>query len=184
MYVCWATGVTRTGRKPECKYKPNIVLEYNKSKQGIDLSDQISSYQTAVRKSMRWYHKVIQELLLGTSVVNARILYNEYNRSVPGFGIMSILDFKEKLIYSLLDQEASRTSVKCPKKQHALVELEERTSDNRRKRKYCTHCYSKLASSASRTVALNKTKQVSTYCNKCPDAAPLLCLDCFRELHK
>lgn len=39
----------------------------------------MSSYQSAMRKSVRWYHKVAQELLFGTAVVNAHILYNEYN---------------------------------------------------------------------------------------------------------
>lgn len=102
-----------TGRNLQCICKPNIVFEFNNSKQGIDLSDQMSSYQTAIRKSMRWYYKVIQELIFVTSVVNARILYNEYNRSVPGFVPMSILEFKEKLVYSLLDLKTPLMSVKC-----------------------------------------------------------------------
>ncbi|XP_025194347.1 piggyBac transposable element-derived protein 4-like [Melanaphis sacchari] len=36
--------------------KPEIIISYNKGKAGIDLSDQLSSYSTAVRKSIRWYH--------------------------------------------------------------------------------------------------------------------------------
>lgn len=46
-------------RPPEMIFKPNVVLEYNECKQGIDLSDQLSSYQSTVQKSVRWYHKVV-----------------------------------------------------------------------------------------------------------------------------
>ena len=50
----------RTGKKNrhgENVIKPEAVIFYNSTKQGIDLSDQLSSYHTAVRKSVRWYHK-------------------------------------------------------------------------------------------------------------------------------
>ena len=53
--------------------KPEAVVFYNQHKQGIDLSDQMSSYHTALRRSVKWYHKVAIELLLGTAVVNAFI---------------------------------------------------------------------------------------------------------------
>lgn len=175
--------VNRPNRNPPVVFKPNIVLEYNKCKQGIDLSDQMSSYQCAVRKSVRWYHKVAQELLFGTAIVNGHILYNEYNLSVPGFRHVSILQFKEKVIYGLLGMQAPRSPVKCPKRQHALVKFEERLSNNRVKRKYCAQCYLKLKCTNSRAVVRKKVKQVSTYCNRCPDA-PGLCLPCFEELHK
>jgi len=51
--------------------KPATVLYYNQNKQGIDASDQMASYHTCLRRSIRWYHKVIVEILLGTAVVNA-----------------------------------------------------------------------------------------------------------------
>jgi len=56
--------------------KPKIIIEYNSGKARIDLSDQLSSYSSPIRKSIRWYHKVATEILLGTSVVNAFIVYN------------------------------------------------------------------------------------------------------------
>ena len=43
----------------------------NKGKQGIDISDQMASYFTALRKTIRWYHKIGLEFLLNTAVVNA-----------------------------------------------------------------------------------------------------------------
>jgi len=46
--------------------KPKIIIDYNSGKAGIDLSDQLSSYSSPIRKSIRWYHKVATEILLGT----------------------------------------------------------------------------------------------------------------------
>jgi len=69
-------GTGKKNRKNESIFKPQIILDYNAGKAGIDLSDQLSSYSSPVRKSIRWYHKVATEVLLGTSVVNALIVYN------------------------------------------------------------------------------------------------------------
>ena len=38
--------------------KPQSVLEYNNAKKGIDLSDQMSSYYTPLKKKRKWYRKV------------------------------------------------------------------------------------------------------------------------------
>ncbi|XP_028174357.1 uncharacterized protein LOC114362964, partial [Ostrinia furnacalis] len=49
-------------------------------------------------------------------------------------------------------------------------------------RKYCQRCYKKNARRHGRIYAKNKTKQVSTYCNQCPNQ-PHFCKDCFCEEH-
>jgi len=64
-------------RKKENVFKPQAVIDYNTSKQGIDLSDQMSSYHTCLRKTIRWHHKVAIEMLFGISVVNALTIYNQ-----------------------------------------------------------------------------------------------------------
>ena len=51
--------------------KPSSVLDYNAAKKGVDMSDQLTSYSSALRRSSKWYCKVAIELLTGTSVVNA-----------------------------------------------------------------------------------------------------------------
>jgi len=45
-------------------------IDYNRIKQGVDLADQMSSYHSPLRKSIRWFHKLAVELLLGISIVN------------------------------------------------------------------------------------------------------------------
>lgn len=74
--ACVRTG--KQARNGEEIIKPEAVVYYNSSKQGIDVSDQLVSYPSAARKSVRWYHKVAVELFLGTAVVNAHKVYNDH----------------------------------------------------------------------------------------------------------
>lgn len=46
--------VKATGDKRE-KTKPEMVVYYNATKQGIDVSDQLASYHTCLRKTISWY---------------------------------------------------------------------------------------------------------------------------------
>ncbi|VEN60904.1 unnamed protein product, partial [Callosobruchus maculatus] len=45
---------------------------------------------------------------------------------------------------------------------HTLIETEERTTDNRKKRNRCTGCYTKLREEKGRSTAQKSTKKVST----------------------
>ena len=69
--------------------KPPVVLNYNEGKQGIDLSDQLSTYYTCLRQSKKRYHKVPFERIFEVSIVDAYSIYKEsYNSSR-----MTILEF-------------------------------------------------------------------------------------------
>ena len=57
------------------KLKPKAVIEYNKGKPGIDLSDQMGAYASVLHKGIKWYHKLAFELLLGVAVVNAYFIF-------------------------------------------------------------------------------------------------------------
>lgn len=54
--------------------KPEASVEYNAGKAAIDLSDQLDSYATTLRKSVKWYQKLGFDLLLGLSCVNVHIM--------------------------------------------------------------------------------------------------------------
>lgn len=86
--------------------KPEIIISYNNGKAGIDLSDQLSSYSIAVRKSIRWYHKVATEILLGTAVVNALIVYNKMHERK-----LKITQFREILVDQMLELEKQNESI-------------------------------------------------------------------------
>ena len=61
--------------------KPMMILAYNKCKVGIDISDQLASYVTTLRKGVKWYRKLGIELLLGVAIVKAQLIYKEVIRS-------------------------------------------------------------------------------------------------------
>jgi hypothetical protein len=48
----------KTNKANERMMKPHVVLDYNMGKQGRDLSDQLSTYYTYLRRPKQCYHKV------------------------------------------------------------------------------------------------------------------------------
>lgn len=51
--------------------KPEAFLKYKAVKEGVDLSDQMTSYFSTLRKTARWYHKAVFELFFNTAVINS-----------------------------------------------------------------------------------------------------------------
>ena len=41
------------------------IPEYNKGKRGVDISDQMGSYATTLRRGIKWYWKLAIEYVLG-----------------------------------------------------------------------------------------------------------------------
>ncbi|KAK9720029.1 Transposase IS4 [Popillia japonica] len=77
---------------------PKCVTDYNSAKKGVDYSDQMSSYHTMLRKSIKWYRKLMFELLLGTTVVNSLIIYNMVSSIKLG-----ITEFRRQLTEPLVE---------------------------------------------------------------------------------
>ncbi|KAL4143772.1 hypothetical protein QTP88_006058 [Uroleucon formosanum] len=92
--------IGRISRNGENIKKPEAIVFYNKNKQGIDVSDQMNSYFTPLRKSIKWYYKVAFQLLLGTSVVNALVMYKE----LTGKSIQ-ISQFRQQIIEKLIKKK-------------------------------------------------------------------------------
>ncbi|XP_054259986.1 piggyBac transposable element-derived protein 4-like [Macrosteles quadrilineatus] len=168
--------------------KPQVVVHYHKAKMGIDLSDQMSSYSSAVRKSMRWYHKIAEEMLLGTAVVNAWLGYKE---AVGATGqaakrhVYSITTFREKVAYALLglrDEEIDPVRVTGHHHLTETAQFEGEGRNKRRVRRHCKICYQQAQNAGGRETA-RKSKKVNTFCETCPQK-PFLCKDCFRNTHK
>jgi len=57
------------------KIKPNAIIDYNRGKGLIDVSDQIGSYHTCLRKGVKWYRKVAFDIICNTALINAFSLY-------------------------------------------------------------------------------------------------------------
>lgn len=154
--------------------KPEVILDYNQAKQGIDVSDQMASYYTPLRKTIRWYHKIAFEFLLSTAVVNALVIYKKYKN-------IQIGPFRQAICESLCGvgvQEAQHVSIT----KHQLKEFETIDRTNRKTRKRCLTCYNELSKTEGRAVASKKAKKVSTYCSSC-EGNPTFCMECFNKKH-
>lgn len=48
--------------------KPKSIIEYNKHKAYIDLSDQMKSYNSSLHRGVKWYRKLAIELVVGSAM--------------------------------------------------------------------------------------------------------------------
>ncbi|XP_047103495.1 uncharacterized protein LOC124722366 [Schistocerca piceifrons] len=55
--------------------KPAMIIAYNQSKSFVNLSDQMKSYSHCLRRRVKWYRKLAIELLSGSALVNAHVIY-------------------------------------------------------------------------------------------------------------
>ena len=164
--------------------KPQVVLDYNEGRQGTDLSDQLSTYHTCLRRSVKWYRKVAFELIFGTAVVNSYLIYNETYASSN----IQILQFRESLARSLLLGMPTEKLKPGPRQQltsHSKRKLgdhklEEKKGSDRDVRRRCVRCYEKNREQQSREACHSTTKKIKTFC---PDCNKFFCLDCFNEKH-
>lgn len=164
--------------------KPQNVLDYNTAKCGVDKSDQMTSYNTALRRSTKWYRKLAIELLTGTAVVNAWVLYNQFYSQQKTMGVT---EFKECLVMSLITGKMNEEMLPGPKRSdigglrssHSLVEAE---GPKLKTRKRCRSCNEIIANNESSSEARRKARRVTTFCDSC-DGKPSLCVSCFSLRH-
>lgn len=78
------------------KIKPEEIARYNDYMSGIDRSDQMISYYSSPRKSIRWYKKVMFHLL-DVAIWNAFYIAKKYNDK------LTLLSFRETLVKELLE---------------------------------------------------------------------------------
>ena len=164
--------------------KPQAVLDYNGGKQGIDLSDQVSAYYTCLRRSVKWYQKVAFELIFGTAIVNAYLIYKEnYDTSH-----ITMLQFRESLVRSLLLGAPFENLKPGPRQQPtshlkrklADHKLEEKEGSTRNVGRRCTGCYAMGRAHQSREASNAAAKKVKTFCSDCDK---FFCLECFNDKH-
>lgn len=61
---------------PVKKFKPDVIIDYNKNKTGVDRNDQIIAYYPFKRKQIKWWKKLFFHLFM-MSLANSFILYKE-----------------------------------------------------------------------------------------------------------
>jgi hypothetical protein len=158
-----------TNRHGVEKIKPNIVRDYNSGMSGVDRSDQMLSYYSALRKTIRWYKKIGLHVL-EMALHNASIMYNE-GRNVKDK--MRLLAFRDSVTTYLIGNvpEAGPQQPAAPPGQHAPSTLPQvgRKQHPTKKCRVCTK---------------NKRRRETRYfCNACEEK-PALCIDpCFGVYH-
>jgi hypothetical protein len=170
--------------------KPDVIIDYNDAKKGIDISDQLASFHSPLRKSLTWYKKIAIDLLFQVAIINARCIYNEVTDGPK----LTVLQVQEHLVRHFLGPAASTTETNLPHRsynsfsspgssissssnsRHSLQEIP-RNNHGKLVRKRCNGCYIKLKSEG---LLARKAKQVHTECKRCNKA---FCLDCYNENH-
>jgi len=81
------------------------VLDYNKYKTDVDRSDQMLSYYSFERKTIKWWKKLFFHLF-DLAIVNAHIFHNKTSKKK-----MSLEVFYEKIAEGLLDSAGTEIQV-------------------------------------------------------------------------
>lgn len=148
--------------------KPSIIVDYNKAKGFVDISDQKASYSSPVRRGIKWYRKIVVELLTNTIIVNAMVVFKE----VTGKN-MSLTEFRENIICALFDV-----------KHHTKYENKvQHTMEDKQTRGRCSACYKKYSEREGRQTAMKNSKKVYSFCPGCSENFIYMCVSCFFELH-
>lgn len=166
-----------TGFRPIMK--PKIVLDYNRGKKGIDIADQLASYNSPVRKTCFWYKKTAGDLM-SVAVVNAILIYKDLHRNNK----MTLLTGLEIIISHLLEiQDAeplAGPSMTSNLSRHELTKILRRCA-TKFSRKRCVGCYKIISEQGNTpTEARRKAKQTDNECLMCKKA---LCLHCYNASH-
>ncbi|KAJ8892683.1 hypothetical protein PR048_005264, partial [Dryococelus australis] len=112
--------------------KTQCVLYYNAAKKWVNISDQMSSYYSVLRKTQKWYEIVAFELLFGAATRNYWLLFKA-KRVLHHY-----LQFKEIPAKCFV---AGETQLERPRALRRIHTLAEGVPKKRRK---CCGCYEKL----------------------------------------
>jgi len=146
----------------------------------IDVSDQLSSYNSALRRCTKWYRKVMIELIWGTSLVNAYFLYSK--NSVNGKQ-MTITEFREEVIMYMVSSSSPKEAQGKYQTANSVHLLVVNKKGEKSVKGRCVTCYENLGRSGTIVAGkLKRAPQVVTTCSGCPKK-PFMCKDCYYKTH-
>lgn len=152
-----------TNKQGKEKEKPTVVIDYNQNMSGVDRSDQMLSYYTTPRKTVRWYLKLFFHYV-DICLWNATYLHNKAKDSK-----LSYLQFRELIILEYFKSLPLSRKSETNHTAHYAKKTE--------KRRRCRVCSSK-----------KKRSQTFFVCENCKDKNGQmigLCVDpCFQEYHE
>lgn len=182
------------------RLKPAEVELYNKYMSGIDRADQMISYYSCPRKTIRWYKKVFFHFL-DIAVWNAYFLFKKYKKN--NASTYHYINYREELIKMMIGINDRNIKATDMVNQGSIY-------DNRRFRSSNSSASQSVKSSATENIMTghwpeqilsrpgtakkfaflkckvctkkNIRKETSYRCKGCPDKPPL-CPSCFEEYH-
>ncbi|KAJ8934039.1 hypothetical protein NQ314_013614 [Rhamnusium bicolor] len=108
------------------------------------------SYNSSLRRGVKWYRKLGIELIAGSALVNAYLFHQEITNNK-----MSITKFREEVIHGLVRRQSPQRNVP-QEESHVLTETE--------KKQICSGYYQKNITLHGRKVAKNRTFKTKTRC--------------------
>jgi hypothetical protein len=173
----------------ERKMKPAAVYYYNQNMSGVDLTDQFLTYYSFLRKTLKWYRKLLIHFL-NMTILNAHLLHKMYGKEK-----MSHEHFRHAIVDHLLKSgresvilhapSDSLLSLRIVEKNHFAEKIPPR-KDARRKNP-CRSCFvcnisqAEMDANGYHRLSRKKKKSTSYWCPKCQKP---LCVDpCFKVFH-
>ncbi|XP_050307489.1 piggyBac transposable element-derived protein 4-like [Anthonomus grandis grandis] len=154
--------------------KPKVIVDYNQGKTFIDLSDQMSAYAPFLKRTSKWYKRLVFHLITAITIVNALHLYNKINKKK-----ISITTFKEEVVSGLIENDEKLNTVSRPSTSKTqCCTLKEVEGQKRVTRKRCTKCYSTMSMAHNAAYARKNAKKVNSICVPCNIP---LCITCFQK---
>lgn len=95
-----------SNRNGKLSMKPNIIRDYNLNMSGIDRADQMLSYYTSLRKTIRWPKKVALHIM-EIYIHNAIVLFQKTTSSQ-----IKLMKFREAFVDALVGEEIEPISKK------------------------------------------------------------------------
>ncbi|XP_050482153.1 uncharacterized protein LOC126869543 [Bombus huntii] len=121
--------------------KPMVVVDHNRGKRAVDLSDRTIAYSTPHRRTLKWYIKLALELLLNTSISNAMIPYKQATKTK-----IKVSAFRMALAMHLAQCHSSKPS-NILIRQRLRHEMLKKEGQAYLARKFCRECYKKMLNS-------------------------------------
>lgn len=163
-------------RNGKISIKPNIIRDYNLGMGGIDRADQMMSYYSSLRKTIRWYKKLGIHFI-EVFIQNAYWIYLTQQNVAK----MSLLSFRESIVKYLAGKptrdiatNSSNSKIKkpdvIPHNFHYLDSIHP-TKNKKFPTKQCAECSKK------------NRRETRYFCPVCPNTPALCVVDCFRKYH-
>ena len=170
---------SKVNRRGEHVKKPDCVIDYNQHMCGVDRMDQLMAYYTPLRKTLKWYRKVVLQFL-DMSVVNAYLLYTKLG------GTKRQIWFRKQLIRSLVAADDRPTELQPT----TSAFMHHKASDL--SRLSGQHYFDVIPATDAKSTPTRKCvvcrkrgqrKETRYLCETCPSKPALCVVPCFKDFH-